>query len=170
MSTRTPPYYSVFIILNNSMPIGGNCSCAAGASQSYVHISALLITLAEVTPTACISIRCAWSRPSTNSKASLAKELDFRSASSNGYFPYKGPKLDTDNLLGQLDAAGCKPAIADFIKDEMERKSVSVAQVDDADDLLQDPLDKLAAVDNPTVTNLIKALSELLKKQISFKS
>ena len=58
---RAPPYYSVFIILNNSMPIGGNCSCAAGASQSYVHISALLITLAEVTPTACISTRCAWS-------------------------------------------------------------------------------------------------------------
>lgn len=143
---RTPPYYLVFIVLNNSMPIGGNCSCAAGASQSCVHISALLLTLAKVTPTACTNIRCAWSRPSTSSKSISCKGLDFGSASLNGYFLYKGPKLDIDNSLGQLDAVGCKPAIADFIKDEMEWKSVSVAQVDDADNVLQDPLDKLAAI------------------------
>ena len=31
-------------------PMGGNCFCAAGASQSCVHIAALLLTLAEVTP------------------------------------------------------------------------------------------------------------------------
>ena len=40
---------------------GGNCRCPAGETQSCVHISALLFTLAEVTPIACTSLPCAWS-------------------------------------------------------------------------------------------------------------
>lgn len=50
--------------------------------------AALLLTLAEVKPTACTSMRCTWSRPSTGSKASLAKELDFGKASFERYTFY----------------------------------------------------------------------------------
>ena len=83
---KTPPFYPLFVVLDHrKVPVSGNCFCAAGASQSCVHIAALPFTLAEVTQTACTSIRCAWSRPSTGSKATFAKELDFGLASSEGY-------------------------------------------------------------------------------------
>ena len=43
---------------------GANCYCAAGETQSCVHVTALLFTLAAVSPAACTSLPCAWSRPS----------------------------------------------------------------------------------------------------------
>ena len=67
-----------------------------------MHIAALLLTLAEVTPTACTSMRCTWSRPSIGSKASLAKELDFGKASSEGYVPYSGPQPCIDTLFSRF--------------------------------------------------------------------
>ena len=74
---KTLPFYPLFVVLDNqTLPAGGNCFCAAGASQSCVHIAALLFTLAEVTQTACTSIKCAWSRPATGSKATFSRELD----------------------------------------------------------------------------------------------
>ena len=82
---KAPSYYPLFLMIDDISIKGGNCFCAAGASQSCVHIAALLLTLAEVTPTACMSMRCAWSRPSTGRKTSLAKELDFGNVSSEWY-------------------------------------------------------------------------------------
>ena len=83
---KTPPFYVLFVVVQDQQPIGGNCFCAAGASQSCVHISALLLTLAEITPQACTSVSWAWSRPSVGGSASLAKDLDFGQASLEGYF------------------------------------------------------------------------------------
>ena len=59
----------------------------------------LLFTLAEVTQTACTSIKCAWSRPATGSNATFSRELDFRVASQEGYFLYNGPKPPITTLL-----------------------------------------------------------------------
>ena len=71
-----PPFYKYFVRISNPLQNGGsvvlpgcridggNCGCPAGETQSCVHISALLFTLAEVTPIACTSLPCAWSRPS----------------------------------------------------------------------------------------------------------
>jgi len=84
---KTALYYPIFVMIDDTSIRGGNCFCAAGASQSCVHTAALSLTLAEVTPTVCTSMRCTWSRPSTGSKASLAKELDSGKASSEGYVP-----------------------------------------------------------------------------------
>jgi len=128
-----------------------------------VHIAALLFTLAEVTQTACTSIRCAWSRPSTGGKASLARELDFGMASSEGYFPYNGPEPPLSNLLNNLTAAGCEPAIADYLENEQQRvESMSVAKCNETHTLMEDPLDKLVAISlmrDLTVDDLVKALS-----------
>lgn len=161
---KTPPFYFLFVMVDilTKVPKGGNCFCAAGASQSCVHIAALLFTLAEVTQTACTSVRCAWSRPSVGSKASFARELDFGMASLEGYLPYNGLQPPLDTLLEGLSAVGCKPAIVDFLKEEREREAMAVAPVSDASDVLQDPLDKLATialVHDPTVDDLIEALS-----------
>lgn len=161
---KTPPFYLLFIMVDgsNKVPKGGNCSCAAGASQSCVHVAALLFTLAEVTQTACTSVRCAWSRPSAGSKATFARELDFGLASLEGHFPYNGPQPPLDTLLESLGAAGCKPAIVEFLKEEREREKNAVAPASDASGVLQDPLDKLstiALVRDPTVDDLLEALS-----------
>ena len=164
---KNPPFYHLFAVLNHSkVPTGGNCSCPAGASQSCVHISALLFTLAEVTQTACTSIRCAWSRPSTGSKATFAKELDFGVASMKGYFPYNGTKPPISSLLDNLIAIGSKPAIVDFLNDEQARESVHTATVNSSSSdsqAMRDPLDKLmesiSSGHDPTVSDLVQALA-----------
>ncbi len=112
---KTTPFYALFVVVENQKPVGGNCFCAAGASQSCVLISALLLTLTEITSQACTSVRCAWSRLSVGGNASLAKGLDFGKASIEGYFPYTGPKPDLCSLLKDFDAIGSKPAIIDHL-------------------------------------------------------
>ena len=101
------------------MPEGGNCFCAAGASQSCVHIPALLFTSA----TAFTSVKCAWARPSVGNKtsASFSKELDYGTASQEGYFPYDDPKLLVDTHLKNLVHAGSKLALVDFLGREKAR-------------------------------------------------
>lgn len=124
-----------------------------------MHIAALLFTLAEITQTACTSIRCAWSRPITGSQATFARELDFGAASQEGYVPYTGSKPPITTLLDSLGAAGSKPAIADFLDNERERESVSSAKATGTN--LQDPIDKLAAISldhDPTVVDLVEVL------------
>ncbi len=102
---KTPPFYVLFVVVENQKPVGGNCFCAAVASQSCAHISALLLTLTEITPQACTSVRCAWSRPSVGVVMHLLqKGLDFGKASIEGYYPYTGPKPDLCSLLKDFDA------------------------------------------------------------------
>ena len=65
-----------------------------------VHVTALLFTLAEVSPAACTSLPCAWSRPSAVGGISAqSSTLDFGKASSEGYLPHSGPPLDVRDLL-----------------------------------------------------------------------
>ena len=97
---KNPPFYTVFTTfttVNNAGDIlsieRGKFMCPAGESQSCVHMAALLLTLAEVTPTACTSLPCAWSRPSSRGLAMLSQELDFGRASVDGYFKYTGPNF-----------------------------------------------------------------------------
>ena len=67
---RQPPYYNCFVQLkitghpeHDSVHIkGANCQCPAGETQSCVHIAGLLLTLAEVTPTAGTRKPCAYQR------------------------------------------------------------------------------------------------------------
>ena len=87
------------MVLSGCRIDGGNCRCPAGETQSCVHISALLFTLAEVTPIACTSLPCAWSRPSRGGMAMTAVELDFGKASTEGYTTPVGPPLDPSKLL-----------------------------------------------------------------------
>ena len=142
---KNPPFYPLFVKVLNGTPMGGNCFCAAGATQSCVHIAAILLTLAEVSSTACTSMRCAWSRPSTASKATLSKELDFGKASSEGYVPYNGPKPPIDALLQDLQAAGSKPGIADYFSAEKLRQaSVSASASEKFQQ--QDPIDIIMAI------------------------
>ena len=161
-----PLFYLLFIVLSSdvNVPKGGNCSCAAGASQSCVHIAAMLFTLAEVTATACTSVRCAWVRPSAGYKAAacFSRELDFGNASLDGYFPYDGQKPPIDDLLKSFADAGSNPAIIDFLNGEKEREAmVEVTNDCQSTEVLKDPLDKLASiatVREPTVDDLVDAL------------
>ena len=158
-----PPFYFLFIMVDIKAmrPTGGNCFCAAGASQSCVHISAMLLTVAEVTATACTSIRCAWSKPSgAKAPAVLASELDFGIASSEGHFPYTGLKPPASTLLDSLAAAGSRPAVMDFFEGEKEREASSKT-IDQNLSNNYDPFSKLAAIcslQEPTVDDLFDAL------------
>ena len=55
-------FYSLFSKLLNGKPTAGNCKCPAGKTQTCVHAAALLITLTEITPQACISMVQAYAR------------------------------------------------------------------------------------------------------------
>ena len=81
---KDPPFYILLVIFKDRTPIAGDYKCPAGKSQTCVHVAALLIMLSEITPQACTSVRCAWSRTSQG-KASLSSDLDFGKASSEGY-------------------------------------------------------------------------------------
>ena len=82
--------------------------CPAGETQSCAHISALLFTLStlEVSPRACTSLSCGWSRPSRTGMAVTAVELDFWKASAAGYMAPVGPALDSNKLLHECNKAG----------------------------------------------------------------
>ena len=140
---QVPQHYSLFIkLVSSGTLIGGNCECPAGESQSCVHIAALLITLSEITPQACTSMRCAWSRPAQGGKACLATTMDFGKSSSDGYFPYDGP---VDELLQKLDNAGCDPGVKHYIDEERE-KSQHAHPTSSDNPVLIDPLDKLCEI------------------------
>ena len=83
---QVPPFYTLFVILTDGTLTSGNCKF--GESQTCVHIAALLIMLSEISPQACTSVRCAWSKPSQGGKASLVADLDFGKASLKGYTIY----------------------------------------------------------------------------------
>ena len=159
---KVPQFYSLFIKLDSSSGtlIGGNCECPAGESQSCVHVAALLITLLEVTPQACTSMRCAWSRPAQGGKACLAATLDFGRSSSSGYFAYDGPVLPVDDLLQKLDDAGCDSGVKQYFDQERERGQ-HTHPPSSANPVLIDPLDKLCEISasrDVTVQDLVEAL------------
>ena len=98
-----PPFYSLFVVFNDRTPQSANCKCPAGESQTCVHIAALLMTLSEITPQACTSMRCAWSSPSQGGKTSLVTDLDFCQASVSGYAAYNVPVQPIAGLLELLE-------------------------------------------------------------------
>ena len=68
------PFYKVFVTITRSVQLegpqftaeGANCHCAAGKTQSCVHVTALLFTLVELSPAACTNLPCAlvsWTPP-----------------------------------------------------------------------------------------------------------
>ena len=111
---KTPPFYVLFVIVNDQEPKGGNCFCAAGASQSCIHISALLFT--EITPQACTSVRCAWSRPSVSGSTSLANF---------GHASLVSILWTEARFVLALEAAGSKNGVIDYFKGEEERDAMS---------------------------------------------
>ena len=115
---QNPPYYDNFLKLSRSVNDGtiiiqgANCRCSAGETQSCVRIAGLLLTLAEVTQTACTSQVCLWSRPrGKSSKAQLSADLDL--ASSTGYQPYCGAVLDALALVQELQVCGLAVGFGD---------------------------------------------------------
>jgi len=107
-------------MLKDGAPQSANCKCPAGETQTCVHIAALLIALSEITPQACTSMRCAWSRPSQGGKASLATDLDFEKASMDGYVAYYGPVQPITGLLELLEGTENVGAL-DFSRQESQQ-------------------------------------------------
>ena len=157
---KNPPFYSLFTKLQDGRPVAGNCKCPAGETQSCVHIAALLITLTEITPQACTSVRCAWSRPTQSGKPSFVVDLDFGKSSVDGYVAFTGPVVKVDDLLQQLESAGCDSGVQHYFKQEEER-SLQSAPPPSANPVLIDPLDKLsdiASIRDVNVDDLVEAL------------
>ena len=78
---KQPPFYKLFVTIARSVQLdgpqimveGANCYCAAGETQSWVHVKALLFTLAEVSAAACTSLPC--DLVCKNSSCSCGKSL-----------------------------------------------------------------------------------------------
>ena len=78
---KQSPFYNLFVTIARSVQLegpqftveGANCYCAAGETQNSVHVTALLFTLAEVSPAACTSLPCAL--VCKNSSCSRGKSL-----------------------------------------------------------------------------------------------
>ena len=113
-----------------------------GNTELCTYIAALLITLTEITPQACTSVRCAWSRPTQSGKPSFVVDLDFGRSSVDGYVAFTGSVVKVDDLLQQLESAGCDSGVQYYFKQEEER-SLQSAPPPSANPVLIDPLDKL---------------------------
>ena len=78
---KQPPFYKLSLTIARSVQLEGpqftiesaNCHCAAGETQSCVHVTALLFTLAELSPATCTSLPCAL--VCKNSSCSRGKSL-----------------------------------------------------------------------------------------------
>ena len=170
---KQSPFYKLFVTIAWSVQLegpqftveGANCYCAAGETQSRVHVTALLFTLAEVSPAACTSLPCAWSRPSAVGGISAqSSTLDFGKASSEGYLPHSGPRLDVRDLLRAYEMEGIRTGVGMYVQQEEDRcrtlAAASSTSSTAATMVLTDPLDRLAEKDitNVTVDYLISAL------------
>ena len=158
---QVPSYYYLFIKFNaTGSPLAGNCKCPAGSTQSCVHIAALLIMLSEITPQACTSVRCAWSRPSQGGKPCFSADLDFGKSSSTGYFPYTGTLAPLDDLIQGLEDAGCDAGILHYFNQESEKNQQAFPS-SSRNPVLIDPLDKLCEIcanRDVSVSDLVEAL------------
>ena len=135
---------------------GANCRCPAGeTTQScvHVHVAGLLVTLAEVTQTACTSQVCVWSRPSGKAGTpQLSTELHFGHASSNGYQPYRGALLDASALVQELQSSGLAVGVGECMKMERERQAVMQKPVNNGHSVLADPSQHLISLDKECST------------------
>ena len=172
---RQPPHYECFIQVAEVMACnedestkleieGANCHCPAGETQSCVHIAALLLTLAEITPKAGTSKPCAWSRPSWQAKAQTSAALDFGHATSEGYKPYTGPLLDTKALLASFDKSTVTGS--ELFHSMEEERAITINEAkkrgnDAAKSVLRDPIDYLLNLDKDvlSVDDLVSALA-----------
>ena len=76
-----------------------------------MHVAALLLTLVEISPTACTSLQCVWSHPAcTSGRQTKASSLDF--GVTWGYYQYNGPKLNVSALLDSLSEANIHDSAA----------------------------------------------------------
>ena len=166
---RNPPYYHNFLKLsrsegNGTIDIeGANCRCPAGETQSCVHIAGLLLTLAEITQTACTSQVCLWSKPCGKpTEAQLSAELDFGMASTTGYQPYSGAVLDASALVQEMQASGLAVGFGEFIEMEQERQASSTIMIPPSHNarLLVDPFEYLLSLDKDgwEVSDLVDSL------------
>ena len=126
--SKDPPFYCLFTKIMDGKPVAANCKCPTGETQTCVHVAALLITLTEITPQTCTSMRCAWSRPTQGGKPSFAADLDFGKSSVVGYVTYTGPVLDVNDLLQQLESTGCDTGIQHYYKQEEDKKAQNLTQ------------------------------------------
>ena len=164
-----PPYYSVFVSMSKDEDssdwtiVNGNCSCPTGLSQSCVHLTALLLTVIEISPLACTSLPCLWSRPSGSLKGTFMENLRSKDTS---YIPYEGRLLDPSLLLERISAlpTGQNTAAVKYFK-EMDRSTASATSV-----ALPDPLQLLKdtgesrGFENLTVEDVIRCV-ELNQEQ-----
>ena len=132
-----PPLYQCFVVFDSQEIRSGNCGCPAGETQSCVHVSALLLTLIEVTQTSCTSLPCAWSRPKRVGSSFAATELNFGRA---------GDLLKACNEAGVVTGASIffaqkegRIKLAAQLPSSLHQPSRSV---------LTDPLDKLTTITN----------------------
>ena len=126
---KQPPFCKLFVTIARSVQLegpkftieGANCYCAAGETQCCVHVT-LLFTLAEVSPAACTSLPCAWSRPlAVGGTSAQSSTLDFGKASSEGYLPHSGPPLDVYDLLRPYEMEGITTGVGMYVQQQEDR-------------------------------------------------
>ena len=86
--------------------------------------------------------------------------MDFGQSSLTGYVEYTGPVMQVEDLLQQLESAGCDVGVQQYFNQEVERCSQSVLPASN-NPVLVDPIDKLcdlAATREISVDDLVQAL------------
>ena len=176
---KVPAFYQVALFVtrleaDTASVQGANCECPAGETQSCVHVAVLLLTLVEISPTACTSLQCLWSRPANQSgKPDQAVNLDFGLASLEGYTPYTGPKLDVSALLTSLEKANVDAATITYRLQEEGRVAITERMEHNQEEYVPyfvHPLSKLQELaKNPsdvTVLDLVSALTPSSKQEV----
>ena len=172
-NAKNPQFYHCFVVFVSHDIRSANCQCPAGETQSCVHVSALLLTLARVTQTSCTSLP-AWSRPKVMGRYTIARDLNFGRASVEGYAEEQSlqqSRLDVGNLLKACNEAGVVTGASIFFGQEEDRKRAGQAQPlqQPQRHLLIDPLDRLRSTTEGhdlTVNDLMKAL-EVTSEELS---
>ena len=163
-----PPFYQCFVVFDSQEIRSGNCRCPAGETQSCVHLSALLLTLIEVSQTSCTSLPRAWLRPRSMGTSIAATELNFGRVSIEGYVDEPSIRqtvLDVGDLLKVCDDAGVVTGASIFFAQEEDRIKLAAQTPPSLHQptrsVLTDPLDKLTTTmknHDITVDDLIMAM------------
>ena len=166
---KNPPFYKCFVIFVPHDIRSANCQCPAGETQSCVHVSALLLTLAQVAQASCTSLPCAWSRPKVMGRSTITRDVNFEWALVEGYVEEQSlqqPSLDVGNLLKPCDKAGVVTGVSIFFAQEEDRKRAGQTQPlqQPQRHLLIDTLDRLRSTTEGH--DLMKAL-EVTSEELS---